>query len=42
VDRDPWSCVDSEPSRGQYELGADARHEQLRLAAAFDEFAEAI
>jgi IS6 family transposase len=28
--------------RGHYELGVEARHEQLRLAAAFDELAEAI
>lgn len=28
--------------RGQYELGVQARHERLRLAAAFDELAEAI
>ena len=25
--------------RGHYELGADARHEQLRIASAFDELA---
>ena len=28
--------------RGNYELGVEVRHEQLRLAAAFDELAEAI
>jgi hypothetical protein len=28
--------------RGHYELGVEARHEQLRLAAAFDELADAI
>jgi hypothetical protein len=28
--------------RGHYELGVEARHEGLRLAAAFDELAEAI
>jgi transposase-like protein len=28
--------------RGHYELGVEARHERLRLAAAFDELAEAI
>jgi transposase-like protein len=28
--------------RGHYELGAEARHKQLRPAAAFDELAEAI
>ncbi len=28
--------------RGHYELGVQARHERLRLAAAFDELAEAI
>jgi transposase-like protein len=28
--------------RGHYELGSEARHEQLCLAAAFDEIAEAI
>ena len=28
--------------RGHYELGVEARHERLRVAAAFDEFAEAI
>jgi len=30
------------PMRGHYELGVDARHEHLRLAAAFEELAEAI
>jgi hypothetical protein len=30
------------PRRGRYELGAEAPHEHLRLAAAFDEIAEAI
>jgi len=28
--------------RGHYELGVQARHERLRLAAAFDELTEAI
>ncbi len=28
--------------RGHYELGVDARHERLRLAAAFDELTTAI
>jgi transposase-like protein len=28
--------------RGQYELGVEARHEHLRLAAAFDELADVI
>jgi IS6 family transposase len=28
--------------RGHYELGVEARHEHLVLAAAFEEFAEAI
>jgi hypothetical protein len=28
--------------RGHYELGVEARHVRLRLAAAFDELAEAI
>ena len=28
--------------RGHYELGVEARHERLRVAAAFDELAEAI
>ena len=28
--------------RGHYELGVEARHQRLRLAAAFDELAEAI
>jgi transposase-like protein len=28
--------------RGHYELGIDARHERLRLAAAFDELARVI
>jgi hypothetical protein len=28
--------------RGHYELGIEARHEHLRLAAAFDELAKAI
>ena len=28
--------------RGHYELGIEARHERLRVAAAFDELAEAI
>jgi hypothetical protein len=28
--------------RGHYELGVDARHEHLRLAAAFDELATAV
>jgi IS6 family transposase len=28
--------------RGHYELGLEARHERLRVAAAFDELAEAI
>jgi len=28
--------------RGHYELGAEARHEHLRVAAAFDELAKAI
>jgi IS6 family transposase len=28
--------------RGHYELGVEARHERLRLAAAFDELAEVI
>jgi IS6 family transposase len=28
--------------RGHYELGADARHDQLRIAAAFDELASTI
>jgi transposase-like protein len=28
--------------RGHYELGVEARHERLRVAAAFDEPAEAI
>jgi hypothetical protein len=30
------------PRRGHYEPGMEARHEQLRLAAAFDELVEAI
>ena len=30
------------PRRGHYELGFEARHERLRVAAAFDELAEAI
>ena len=28
--------------RGHYELGVEARHERLRLAAAFDELTSAI
>jgi hypothetical protein len=28
--------------RGHYELGVEARHKQLRLAAAFDELSDAI
>jgi hypothetical protein len=28
--------------RGHYELGVDARHQRLRLAAAFDELSAAI
>ena len=28
--------------RGHYELGAEARHEQLRIAAAFDELTSTI
>lgn len=28
--------------RGRYELGAEARHDRLRVAAAFDELAEVI
>jgi hypothetical protein len=28
--------------RGHYELGVEARHERLHVAAAFDELAEAI
>jgi hypothetical protein len=28
--------------RGHYELGVEARHDRLRVAAAFDELAEAI
>jgi IS6 family transposase len=28
--------------RGRYEIGADARHEQLHLAAAFDELISTI
>ena len=28
--------------RGHYELGVEARHERLRVAAAFDELTEAI
>jgi hypothetical protein len=28
--------------RGHYELGVEARHEQLRIAAAFDELASTI
>ena len=28
--------------RGHYELGVEARHERIRVAAAFDELAEAI
>jgi transposase-like protein len=28
--------------RGNYELGVEARHERLRVAAAFDELTEAI
>ena len=28
--------------RGHYELGDEARHKRLRLAAAFDELADAI
>jgi hypothetical protein len=28
--------------RGHYELGVEARHEQLRLAAAFEEITSAI
>ena len=28
--------------RGHYELGVEARHEQLRVAAAFDELATCI
>jgi hypothetical protein len=38
---DVWIVLDNS-RRGHYELGVEARHERLRVAAAFDELAEAI